>query len=76
MGRYVSHLECAYTGKRYEPGAVHTVSDIGKPIVVRYDLERIREEVSRESIEESAEDGFWRYSALLPVTKEENRVSL
>tara|TARA_Y100001934_G_C12352075_1_gene775936 strand:- start:310 stop:1560 length:1251 start_codon:yes stop_codon:yes gene_type:complete len=76
MGRYVSHLECAYTGKRYQPGAVHTVSDDGKPIVVKYDLEAIRREVSRESIGESMESGFWRYSALLPVTKKENRISL
>ena len=76
MGRYVSHLECAYTGKRYQPGAVHTVSDDGKPIVVRYDLEAISREVSRESIGESMENGFWRYSALLPVIKKENRISL
>ena len=76
MNSYVSHLECAYSGKRYEPGRVHTISEMGKPIIVKYDLERISVEVPRSSIEESKEPGFWRYSPLLPVSSEQNRVSL
>jgi threonine synthase len=76
MTNYVSHLECAYSGKRYEPGEIHTVSEIGKPIVVKYDLEKISEEVPRSSIEQSREPGFWRYSPLLPVSLKKNRVTL
>ena len=76
MNSYVSHLECAYSGKRYEPGKVHTISEMGKPIIVKYDLERIAAEVPRSSIEGSKEPGFWRYSPLLPVGSEKNRVSL
>ena len=76
MSNYVSHLECSYTGERYESGEVHTVSKEGKPLLVRYDLERIKSEVSRSSIEESSEPGFWRYSPLLPVTTKENQISL
>ena len=76
MNSYVSHLECAYSGKRYEPGKVHTISETGKPIIVKYDLERIAAEVPRSSIEDSKEPGFWRYAPLLPVGSEENRVSL
>tara|TARA_Y100000588_G_scaffold301581_1_gene323543 strand:+ start:4811 stop:6031 length:1221 start_codon:yes stop_codon:yes gene_type:complete len=76
MESYVSHLECAYSGERYEPGSVHTVSDQGMPILVRYDLEAMRDGVSRSSIENSIEPGFWRYSPLLPVRSKDNRVSL
>ena len=76
MNSYVSHLECAYSGARYEPGKVHTISEMGKPIIVKYDLERLSAEVPRSSIESSKEPGFWRYSPLLPVSSEQNRVTL
>ena len=76
MNSYVSHLECAYSGKRYNAGEIHTISEIGKPIIVKYDLQRISAEVSRSSIEISNEPGFWRYSPLLPVSSEQNRVKL
>ena len=76
MVSYVSHLECAESGKKYEKGKIHTVSDLGKPILVKYDLERLSNEISRDSIENSKNPGMWRYSPLLPVEREENRVSL
>ena len=76
MRSYVSHLECAYSGERFDRGIVHTISTIGKPIVVKYDLERLSKEITRSSIEESKLPGFWRYSPLLPVTSQENMVSL
>tara|TARA_A100001037_G_scaffold304625_1_gene342035 strand:+ start:3643 stop:4833 length:1191 start_codon:yes stop_codon:yes gene_type:complete len=64
------------TGKKYKAGEVHTFSEVGKPLIVRYDLERLGSEVSRKDIENSTEPGFWRYSPLLPVSHESNRVSL
>ncbi len=73
---FVSHLECSLTGKIYEAGKVHELSEAGRPLLVRYDLDTIKKNVSRESIEKSKEAGFWRYAQLLPVTKKENRVSL
>ena len=76
MNSYVSHLECAYSGKKYEPGKIHTISEMGKPIIVKYDLERIAAEVPRSSIGDPKEPGFWRYAPLLPVCSEKNRVSL
>ena len=76
MNSYVSHLECAYSGKIYDAGEIHTISEIGKPIIVKYDLQRISAEIPRSSIESSNEPGFWRYSPLLPVSSEQNRVKL
>lgn len=73
---FVSHLECSLTGKTYEAGKVHELSEAGRPLLVRYDLDAIKKNVSRESVENSKEAGFWRYEQLLPVTKKENRISL
>lgn len=73
---FVTHLECAYTGEVLEKGKVHTLSSAGKPLLVKYDLAQMREEVSRDSVEGSGEAGFWRYSPLLPVADAANRVSL
>jgi threonine synthase len=72
----VSHLECSYTGKQYEIGGARTVSECGKPLLVRYDLDRMGMEVSREDIESSSEPGFWRYSPLLPVERRGDMISL
>ena len=76
MASFVSHLECSFTGERFPSGTIQTVSNSGKPLLVIYDLERISKEYSREDIANSEEAGFWRYSPLLPVELERNRVSL
>jgi len=76
VASYVSHLECAYTGQHYSADGLHSISKEGKPLLVRYDLSRLGSEISRTVIEASSEPGFWRYSALLPVAKPEDRVSL
>jgi threonine synthase len=73
---YVSRLECAFTGEEVENNIPQTLSPTGKPILVKYDLEAIRNNISRLDIENSEEPGFWRYAPLLPVSKEVNRVSL
>lgn len=73
---FVTHLECSLTGKTYEAGKVHGLSEAGRPLLVRYDLKKLAKKVSKKDIEKSDEPGFWRYSPMLPVAKKENRVSL
>ncbi|MEC8939194.1 MAG: threonine synthase, partial [Candidatus Thermoplasmatota archaeon] len=73
---FVTHLECAYTGEILEKGKPHTLSPSGMPLLVRYDLKRLANEISREKIENCTEPGFWRYSPLLPVTEEKFQISL
>ncbi len=73
---FVSHLECSITGKRYQAGQVHGLSEAGRPLLVRYDLEKMGKAITRESFAESGDPGFWRYASMLPVTKPENRISL
>ena len=73
---FVTHLECSLTGKAYEKNKIHGLSDEGKPLLVRYDLEAMKKVVSRDDVGNSNEPGFWRYSFMLPVEKKEDRVSL
>ena len=73
---YVSHLECSITGKKYEANKIHGLSEAGRPLLVRYNLEKLKNEISREEISNSKVDGLWRYSPLLPVSDPTNRISL
>ena len=73
---YVSHLECSITGKKYEANKIHGLSDAGRPLLVRYDLQTLKKEISRDDIINSKVDGLWRYSPLLPVLDPKDRVTL
>ena len=72
---FVTHLECSATAKRYEPDRVHGLSDAGKPLLVRYDLEGVRRAVSREALAARG-GGFWKYREFLPVRKSVDVVRL
>ncbi|MDC1134418.1 threonine synthase [Alphaproteobacteria bacterium] len=73
---YVTHLECSITGKKYEANKIHGLSEAGRPLLVRYDLQKLGKEVSREDITNSKVDGLWRYSCLLPVANPSDRITL
>ena len=60
----VSHLECSATGERYDAGRLHNLSAAGKPLLVRYDLERVR--LSREQLA-ARPAGMWKWRELLPL---------
>lgn len=72
---FVSHLECSISGKRYEADRLHGLSDAGRPLLVRYDLDGIRSALSRETLQSRPTD-IWRWRELLPVRKTSNIVSL
>jgi threonine synthase len=72
---FVTHLECSLNGDRYEAGQLHNLSKAGKPLLVRYDLDRIAASVSKAQLAERPED-MWRYREFLPIRKAENIVSL
>ena len=72
---FVTHLECAYTGERYEADRLHNLSAAGKPLLVRYDLEGVKAALSKELLANRPLD-LWRYRELLPVRRAENVVSL
>jgi threonine synthase len=72
---FVTHLECSLTGESYEAGQVHGLSRAGKPLLVRYDLEKARETMTRESLAER-EPTMWKWRELLPMPVGVEPVSL
>lgn len=72
---FVTHLECSMHGDLYEKGQPHGLSRGGKPLLVRYDLAKIAQAVTREEMERRA-GGFWKYREFLPVQHPDNVVSL
>jgi threonine synthase len=72
---FVTHLECAYTGERYPADQVHNLSRAGKPLLVRYDLDGVRNALSKEALARRPLD-LWRYRELLPVRRVQDIVSL
>ena len=73
---YVTHLECAACGVRHEARQLQNLCrECGKPLLVRYDLERVAAQVKKESLRERA-GNLWRYREVLPVAHAENIVSL
>jgi threonine synthase len=71
----LTHLECSRTGARYEADQVQGTSEVGAPLLARYDLERVAATVAREEIA-SRPPTLWRYHELLPVGAVARVVSL
>ena len=73
---YLDHLECTRCGGRYAPGELHNLCPAcGKVLFARYDLERVREEVSRDALA-GREATMWRYREVMPVVDPKNIVTL
>jgi len=72
---FVTHLECSATGARYPADKLHNLSRERKPLLVRYDLEAIKKELSKEALAGRPRD-LWRYRELLPVRRAPDIVSL
>jgi threonine synthase len=72
---FVTHLECSQTGDHYPAGQLHNLSKAGKPLLVRYDLDRLARSASKEQLAKRPEN-MWRYREFLPVRHTKNIVSL
>src|SRR5688572_31064779 len=72
---YVTHLECSLTAERYPAGRPHNLSAAGKPLLVRYDHERARMSLTRESLA-NRPAGMWKWRELLPLPEGVEPVSL
>ena len=72
----VTHLECALCGLRHEANVLQNLCiECGKPLLVRYDLEKAVESLTKDSLR-TRESTLWRYREVLPVENKENIVSL
>jgi threonine synthase len=74
MPHFVSHLEAAIDGTVFPAGQVLNTHQ-GRPIWVRYDLERIRTAVDRDAISRRPPT-LWRYRELLPLPLDVEPVTL
>ena len=71
----VTHLECALCGLKHEANTLQNLCvECGKPLLVRYDLERAAKNLNPESLPKS-ETSLWRYREVLPVRNIDNIVS-
>lgn len=71
----VTHLECSECARWHEAGQLHNLCECGGPLLVRYDLERVRREWSRNSLDTAAAN-MWRYGPVLPVQNPDHVVTL
>jgi threonine synthase len=72
---FVTHLECSATGERYEADKLHNLSRAGKPLLVRYDLEAVRQALSKDELA-ARPAGMWKWRELLPLPDGVDPVSL
>jgi threonine synthase len=71
----MSYLTCIENaaGRQLNPGTAHSAPPTDR-LRARYDIDRLRREVPRESIADGP-SSLWRYAPLLPVTDPGNAVS-
>ncbi|MGY8642563.1 MAG: threonine synthase [Verrucomicrobiales bacterium] len=72
---FVSHLECPKCSTSYASEEVQHLCTCGSPLLVKYDLDKVRENMTKEMVAGRAPD-LWRYRELLPVVDEENIVTM
>ena len=72
----VTHLECALCATRHKAAQINNLcTECGKPLLVRYDLERAARTLTRDALA-TREPSLWRYREVLPVADHRNVVSL
>lgn len=70
-----THLECALCGLRHDVSTLQNLCrECGKPLLVRYDLEKAAKTLTRDSLSER-QPSLWRYRELLPVNDADNIVT-
>lgn len=71
----VKQLECSVCGNIKPVYTIQNLCHCGKPLLVRYDLDRIRREWSRDDLARGPRS-MWRYAPVLPVQSDKHVVSL
>ncbi|HYW42815.1 MAG TPA: threonine synthase [Bryobacteraceae bacterium] len=64
-----THLECSLCHKRLEAGIIANLCDCGGPLLVRYDLNVIRQRWRRREVQNGT-SSMWRYAPVLPPMPE------
>lgn len=73
---FIHHLECSECGNKLEPDRLWNLCSIcGKPLIVLYDLKKIRRSMKQGDIA-GRKPNLWRYQELLPVQNPHNILCL
>lgn len=72
---FASHLYCPKCGKEYRINEVNHLCSCGSPLLVAYDLDAARKVINRDTFKGRGAS-LWRYKELLPVSDDENIVTL
>jgi threonine synthase len=72
---FLTHLECSRTGTRYDAGILQNLSDVGAPLLARYDLAGAGAKINRDELGGRRSD-MWRYLEVLPAASEAEIISL
>jgi len=72
----LSHLECSTCGKHFDARRLQTFCPTCQaPLLARYELHKVARELRPETVS-SRPRGIWRWAELLPVQREEYRLTL
>ena len=72
---FLTHLECSRTGTDYDAFALNNLSDVGAPLLARYDLEQAAAALSPAQLQ-SRPANMWRYREVMPIKDPQEIVSL
>jgi threonine synthase len=72
---FVTNLECSKTGKSYLPNKLYNLSEAGYPLLVRYDLQKAAQTLTKQNLKTRVAS-LWRYREVLPVVNDDNIVTL
>lgn len=72
---FLTHLECSRTGTEYDAFALNNLSDVGAPLLARYDLEQAAAALSPAQLQ-SRPANMWRYREVMPIKDPQEIVSL
>jgi threonine synthase len=76
VSSFATHLECSRCQQDFPVDHVQQVCKVdGGPLLVRYDLRRVRDSVTKDALRERPET-LWRYRELLPHEEPDHAVSL
>jgi len=71
----MTFLECSLCSRKLEAGKVYNLCECGGPLLVRYDLAKLRSTWNREQIA-SGPNSMWRYGPVLPPMLQTSIISL
>lgn len=72
----ITHLECTLTGERFDASHPHRTNPAnGKPLFARYDLDKAKSTLTKESLSDRRND-MWRYQEVMPVIDDANIIAL